>query len=314
VGSSAVYRGIITVTALGFGADKIRGVIGGKILARYDDRDDGTCNPCGYVYSPAESTVAGQDSPVESAAEVVAPGCALRVAGYRLDDNMDADGYADTNETVSMYLSVVNDTGQALSNVKVGVESSDPKIECILQPEAYLATLQVGQTLEIPTPVVFKVSGAADRAGTTPAALCSNGQCTNGAGACTVAANCQKTVFEDYAAVFSVNLSTEGCDGPDQPQNLKLDLDLDAANAIVNTATFNEGFEAGFGTFQFMNLDFSIATNAASNGFRRQTATRTACCPPRSVTRSATWVSPPGRPLSTWHIHNASFPTEGGRT
>ncbi len=53
------------------------------------------------------------------------------VANTVLSDNGDDDGYADTNETVEMRLTVRNLSGGDLPKVIALLATEDPKIECV---------------------------------------------------------------------------------------------------------------------------------------------------------------------------------------
>jgi hypothetical protein len=57
---------------------------------------------------------------------------------------------------------------------------------------------------------------------------------------------------------------------PRAPQLLAIDLDVDATNPSMPTATFVDGFETGFAGWTLLSLDLDKASNAESDGYRCQ--------------------------------------------
>jgi len=161
-------------------------------------------------------------------------------------DNGDNDGYADTNETVQMRLTVENVGGVELPKMDALLTSEDAKIECIIKPRIEIGVLAAGGTFV--DHFVFKVADVN-----------------------------RTTTDETFAAVFTVTLATAI-----QPDlvifpTITLDLDLDASGGAGPT-TFFEGFEgAGFGSFTTMHLDAGLGGSAEdgsdndnANGYRCQ--------------------------------------------
>jgi hypothetical protein len=111
-------------------------IFGATVTVRYDDRDDGTGQRCKSAANPAlqgileESTTLSLPPPVH-----------ISVAGVRLTDNGDNDGFADPNETVTLFVTVHNNTGVDLHDVVLRLSSNDPSVDCILDPVAVWAIL-----------------------------------------------------------------------------------------------------------------------------------------------------------------------------
>ena len=68
---------------------------------------------------------------VALAAPVAAAPGDIVVLGADLTDNGDDDGYADSNETVSMRITVRNATALSLTEVTARLSVDDPKVECV---------------------------------------------------------------------------------------------------------------------------------------------------------------------------------------
>ena len=75
-----------------------------------------------------------------------------------LADNGDGDGFADTNETAEMRLTVRNGTGGDLTTLIALLTTEDPKIECITVPEIQIGSLSAGEFRLTSEPFVFKVA------------------------------------------------------------------------------------------------------------------------------------------------------------
>jgi len=254
LGSTASYRGSLPFTIGGNVAGVLfvqdLGGLNDDFTVRYADSWDGSPDgsPCRNDPDPARqgNVDAGVDLILDDRG-IVSATC------YRIDDTIaqppgatsDGDGFPDTNETADLYVTVSNKNTSNVTHLLAQVSVSDPKIECLLLPLATVGALAANSSTEV-GPFRFKVSGSADR---TAAGL---------------------TEFDIYAASFTLNFSADQFDLGDRPQSVSVELDLDSTNPLASTTTFSEGFEAGFGNFQFMNLDTSKASNSLSNGFRCQ--------------------------------------------
>ena len=161
-----------------------------------------------------------------------------------------------------------------MTNVVVWLQSDDPKVDCVTTPVAFIPYLDPkGGALairETPTALRFHVAASADRGGTAPPVACASGTCTNGAGACATAAQCQKTSLDDYLARLTVTLAADQPRSALKAHTVSVVVDLNVLHAAASTVTYEEGFEVGLGTFSFQNLDANIASNAQSNGMRCQ--------------------------------------------
>ncbi len=264
------------------------------VALTYADPDDGTGHPC-------------QPGPNASLWGVVQAQVTLNVStgsvvvkSSRITNDAgkgDGDGFADTNETVNMYITVSNKTGKDLTNLVARLSTNSPNVDCVLQPSIVLPSLPKGAALEIPTPFVWKVVSSVNR---------QIGQ-----------------EFADISATFNVTLSSDQFDAADRVQTIIQDLDLDVSGGGSPT-TFIESFEGAggpgaFGTFTSMSLDsmYTAATPAAStllaDGTRCQyndpdfvnsnSYGETYCYPGFSLGAVAPYV---------WHVHTTSN-SDGGR-
>jgi len=224
----------------------------------------------------------------------------------------DRDGYPDTNETFELSLSLTNRWDVDVTNVVAHLSTTDPRLDCISVPTVSVGTVAAGATVSLPTPFRLHVAPEADRAGTVPLVVCTAGACSNGAGACSTAANCQKTIDDDYSAAVMVVLTGDQLPAPQALPAIAVDLDLDAAAPAMSTSTFAEGFEAGFGNFTFMNLDVGRASNSLSDGFRCQYSDPDG---PNSNTGPGEdcflGYSDGQTSANDWHIHTVSAPDGG---
>ncbi len=209
------------------------------VTVRYPDIDDGTGSECPNDANP---DVAGT---VVANSTVFLNRATLIIAGSRIVDNGDNDAWADTGETVQLFLTIANKSGVDLENVVLRLATDDPDIECIHQPFVDLGTLLEGATVEIPTPFRFKVSNATNRT----------------------------DVNQDLTATFTLTMSALGFDALLRAQELTLDLDLDATGTDPGHTnqifTFeNNGLsQAGFTT---NDIDSGKNSLALSDGFRCQ--------------------------------------------
>jgi len=244
------------------------------VIAVYIDRHNGTDSACGTVDS-------GQ-SPVA----VVVPDCRLVIQSARLTDNGDDDGFADTSETVNLYVTLANASGAAQSNVVARLQTTDTKIECVQQPAIEFGTLAGGESVEGVLPFVFTVSAGASRASLT----------------------------QDFSAPFTVTFSSNECPAAYRPQSITLDLDLDVSGGGAPT-TYIEGFEVptGLASLSAMSLDTGRNTNLLSDGLRCQSTDPDS---PDSNTFGNTacylGFQDTSKNAFDWHVHQTSSP-DGGR-
>jgi hypothetical protein len=212
------------------------------VTLQYNDPDDGTGNPC---KNDPRSSYWGI---LQAAVQINVDTGSVVVKGSRITNDAlkgDGDGFADTNETVNMYITLINKTGQDLTNVVARLASNSSYVDCIFRDTVILGSLAKAATVETTGSFGWKVSASAIRAAGQENA--------------------------DMHVTFNVTLSSDQFDAPLAAQTVIQDLDLDAAGG-GNPTTFLESFEAssGLGQFTSMSLDSNMNTNAASNGKRCQ--------------------------------------------
>jgi hypothetical protein len=163
------------------------------------------------------------------------------VKSVRLTDNGDNDGFADPNETVSLFVTLRNSSGADRDGIVVTVTTTDATVDCISSPALAFGTLLAGEERESAVPAVFRVADVA-----------------------------RSDALESLTATFDLQITGNDFGGTVRPQQAVLDLDLNVSGGLLPT-TFTEGFEgAGFGSFTSMSLDTNRASLAASDGFRCQ--------------------------------------------
>lgn len=246
----------------------------------------------------------------------------ISMTSFRLIElNGDFDGYADTNETVDLFITVSNPRyANGLTNVVISLTTNDPKIDCITPSTVTIPSLPPGTAVEATTPFRVHVHPRASRGGADvtcndpgPGGTCSN--FVEPPGGCLTDADCWRTADQGYSAVIAVSLvpaSCPTCQGG--PRAITLDLDLDSSSPSVPTTTFAEGFEFGFGAFAFQNVDDNKASNSLSDGYRCQyndpdfensnSYGETYCY--------LGFASGPQFLVNDWHVHSTAAP-DGGR-
>ena len=75
-----------------------------------------------------------------------------------LTDNGDNDGFADSNETLTLFLTVRNTSGVPLSNVTARLYTLQPEVACLSTPEISIGSLAVDEELTTSQGFVFTVS------------------------------------------------------------------------------------------------------------------------------------------------------------
>ncbi|MCP3982299.1 MAG: right-handed parallel beta-helix repeat-containing protein [bacterium] len=170
----------------------------------------------------------------------------ITIAGHVLSDNGDDDGFADTNETVTMRLVVRNTGSQDLTGVIARMTTEDPTRVCVTAPQIVIGDLDGGEQRLTLGAFTFKIADDVERS----------------------------DAFEELVSHFSITFSSDQSGAPSEPEPLVLDLDLDAAGGSGASAFF-EGFEVldGLGSFTTANLDFGFLTgdpHANSDGYRCQ--------------------------------------------
>ena len=194
---------------------------------------------------------------------VAAPIEQVRILSYELTDNGDADGFADSNETVEVRLVVANVSGYDLTGVVARLRSENPTLACATQPLITISSLAAGETRVTTGAFEFRLD---DQQRT--------GSCSISGVTCTADAACTSGVddvchapFVDFVARFQVLFSSDQLPDLSGPQPLVIDLDLDVSGGAGRT-TFFESFEGG--SFTAMNLDQGRNDFTGSDGYRCQ--------------------------------------------
>jgi hypothetical protein len=174
---------------------------------------------------------------------------AVLVIDAALTDNGDNDGWADTNETVSVILHVANLGAAPARAVNVRAATTSSRVDCILDASSFVGDIPPNGEANAVDPFVFKVANV-DRAGSG------------------------LNTLDDFSATFSLIITGEGFDTTTAAQSITLDLDLDAQlQGGTTTGQYFESFEvpSGLASFTTYNTDAGkFGTNALSDGFRCQ--------------------------------------------
>lgn len=150
------------------------------------------------------------------------------VVNALVTDNGDGDGWADTNETVELRLTLRNRMGFDLTGLKAQLSTDDPKIACITKAVLSIGDLAAGEMRVTSDVFRFRVADVS-----------------------------RVAVGEDFSAVFAIAMNATEFAALPEPQVVVLDLDLDVS-AGAGPTTFFEGFEAGLGAFAPMHLDAAL--------------------------------------------------------
>ena len=230
---SHVFRGSLPVSSAYDSAGTLfvtrDGITQPVVTLQYDDPDDGTDKPCQRDPDP---TLWGF---VQAQVTLNVSTGRVAVKSSRVSNDAgkgDGDSFADTNETVNMYVTVSNKTGMDVTNLVARLASNSPYVDCVLQPSIVLPSLPKGAALEIPTPFVWKVVSSVNR---------QIGQ-----------------EFADISATFNVTLSSDQFDAADRVQTIIQDLDLDVSGGGSPT-TFIESFEGSGGPRRLRHLHVDVA-------------------------------------------------------
>ena len=162
-----------------------------------------------------------------------------------LTDNGDDDGFADSDETVTMRLTLQNTSGIALNDVTLRIVAEDAAVACVTDSVIDVGSLAVDEVRLTDEAFVFTMSGV-DRGalGLGP--------------------------YDELSTAFSVVVSSEPVDQPAYPSRIVLDLDLNATGGGGQT-TFFESFESQtLGAFEIENMDAGLHSLEATDGYRCQ--------------------------------------------
>jgi hypothetical protein len=154
----------------------------------------------------------------------------LAVVGTELTDNGDHDGYADTNETVEIRLTLRNTTATSFTGVTAHISSPPGRTICLIDGTALVGDLLPGTVVTAAEPLVFHVCSDRDRA------------------------SLGLSAFDPFNATFGLSFTASPSNPAADPARLVFDLDLDVTGAGA-PISITENFEGGFGRFQVQNLD-----------------------------------------------------------
>jgi hypothetical protein len=206
------------------------------VSVQYEDRDDGTGQRCRNHADPALQGFLEESTPLSLDAPAF-----VSVAKVRLQDNGDNDGFADPNETVTMFVTLHSNTAVERHDVVLRLSSNAPEVDCILDPVLHFGDLGPHETRESTQAFTFRVANVS-----------------------------RSSVDADLSAAFNVAISGDTFDAAAYPQQVTVDLDLNVGGGFLPT-TYTEGFEgAGFGSFSTMSLDTGKESLLQSNGYRCQ--------------------------------------------
>ena len=162
-----------------------------------------------------------------------------------LTDDGDNDGFADTNETESMRLTVRNTSSGDLTNVAIALIPLDAGLVCVSQTTIDVGNLAAGEERLTEEAFVFSVPAGVDRDAMGLGAL------------------------DNLSASFDLAVSSQPENQPAVPSSLTLDLDLDVSAGGGDSAFF-ESFEETLGAFEIDNMDQGKTDLTASDGWRCQ--------------------------------------------
>jgi hypothetical protein len=176
--------------------------------------------------------------------------CAFSLVNTQITDNGDGDGFADTNETIEIGLSLELHCTGVVSDCVAKLSTEDPAIECIRRSEILLGDFP-GIGPAITTAETFQIKiGSIDRG--------------------SLALGPDDTL----EATLALNIECTGFNGQ-LPGEIKLPLDLNVSDLGQTPSAWREGFEGGgivagdpfLGTrFEAQNNDEGIPGNNNAEG------------------------------------------------
>jgi len=272
------------------------------------------------AFGPHDRMAPGGGEPLAPEGVSTYEGPPIVVRVLRVEDlDGDLDSYADTGETANLFFSVSNKTTTGYTAVVATMFPLDPKITCVT-PSIAVGMLPAGADVTVAVPIQFKVHAFAERGGavvTCTAGTCSNLVVRDGVhGAtvpCAAAADCTRTPDQTYAGRIGISLTSAELAPLGPVLDVSIELDLNVAQPVAATSEFAEGFEPGFGSFTFMNLDSARATNALSDGYRCQhTDPDYVGSNSFGDTECYLGFASGQNPINDWHLHGTTS-VDGGR-
>ena len=175
------------------------------------------------------------------------------VKSVRLTDNGDNDGFADPNETVSLFVTLRNSSGADRDGIVVTVASTDPTVDCIPSPVVAFGSLLAGEERESAVPAVFRVANVA-----------------------------RSDPLASLTATFDFQISGDDFGGTVRPQQVVLDLDLNVSGGLLPSDV-----HGGLRGRRLRHLHDDDARRATAPPSRSPTATAASTTTPTSRTRTA---------------------------
>jgi hypothetical protein len=272
------------------------------VMARYDDRNDGTGSRCNNTLDPSvrgfvtsTTTVAATTGRIivnaySVALAKVCSGSTTRPCNVDADCSGlgtctvlgpgDDDGFADANELINLVVQFANKSGVNVDDLTATLGTTSSTVECITRSAITIGSL-ADQALSNPAtylPFQFKVANVN-----------------------------RSTVTEILQATFTITVRSNRFDALTRATELTLDLDLSLSGGGTAAASLYEDFEAGFGNFTLEFLDANKASLAGSNGFRcqyndplglnGQSSSNTSCF--------LGFVSDLSSGVNDWHVHTS---------
>ena len=242
-------------------------------------------------------------SPAGSSTAEAGIGCAggnvIYLSSAQVSDNGDNDGIADNNETVTLDITIQNNTGAALTNTRVQIFSDTPAtVDCVPDNQALYGTVAAGASQTNPGGDRFTFHVA-------PAVACADWQ-------------------TPPTARFTVLISADGVNGSATLQTFNLTLDLDTTGAggpytLTQNFTVNPGWATAAtpdddGTCPgpyLNNFHWCAACGTAAAAMEPGSATAPSAPParttarrsiPRRCSRQHSWPTATSRWSSRWPI------------
>jgi hypothetical protein len=175
-----------------------------------------------------------------SAAVTCAGGDVAYVENNQISDNGDNDGIPDTNECVSMDVTIKNNLATQMTNAKVTIFSTSPNVDLITDNQASYGTVASGANATNPPSDRFSFHVA-------PSVACSD-------------------PANPPTATFTVVITADGLDGAALLQTFSLSLDLNVAGGTTNL-TQNFTTNPGWTTAVTAPDNGGCATNTYTNDF-----------------------------------------------
>jgi hypothetical protein len=277
------YVGVLPISAAYDAAGvlfvRTLGPEGPVVELAYEDRDDGTGQICRNSVFEEQQGRVRITLPVQALTGNLVVTGQLLFDGQTAETHGDEDGFADTNETVGLQIEVTNRTGRSLQGVTARLSTNDPKIDCILRTEVTIGDLPGRAAGSEPKatsqqPFLFRIADVQrdgfciDRRGEGSMTACT------GDGDCPITDEFCSAPFEPFSVELTITLSSAGknrIESSAMPQAITLDLDLDVSGGS-GPGSFHEDFETAtnFGSFVTANLDQSLGSTIAADGYRCQ--------------------------------------------